>query len=72
MAKGNSGTVYPNPYNETNPGDDPDAKLYFSYDEVMAAHLTSADMTETPNSKSGGGTMGGPAKGEPNPGKMGD
>ena len=71
MAKSN-GVGYPNPYNETSSGEDAEGKLYFSYDEVMSGHLSTGDMTETPNSKSGHGVMGGPAKGEPNPADTGD
>jgi hypothetical protein len=70
MAK-SMGYGYPNPFNETNSGEEPDGKLFTSYDEMMKDHLSTCDMTETPNSKSGSGVMGGPVPGEPNPAGMG-
>jgi hypothetical protein len=73
MATKNGGYGYPNPYNETSPGEEPDNKdLFVSYDQMMSDHLSTGPMDETPNSKSGGGIMGGPAPGEPNPAKTGD
>lgn len=71
MAKNGGTSGYPDPYNETNSGEEPDGKLYGSYNEMIANHLQSADMTSTPNSRSGGAMMGGPAPGEPNPAGMG-
>ena len=73
MAKSNGNSGYPNPFNETGSGEEPDKKeLYFTYEEMMSGHLQTGSMEETPNSKSGGGIMGGPAPGEPNPAKSGD
>lgn len=74
MAK-DKGYIFPDPYNETNSGDEPDlsgAGLYVSYGEVIDAHLSqvSADLDSTPNSRSGDQVMGGPAPGEINPAKM--
>ena len=76
MAKGDKGTLYPNIYNETGTGEEPDTTgddLYFGgYDEVLKMHLKeTGDMISTPNSDASHDTFGGPAKGEPNPGGMG-
>jgi hypothetical protein len=69
--KKNSAARYPDAYNETDSGEQPDQmNLYFDLDEVMAVHLQSADMESTPNSESGAGIMGSPAPGEPNPAGM--
>lgn len=71
MARGNgNGSGYPNPRNETGPGDGPDVTgqgIYFGgWDEINEYHLkVSASMYETPNSKSGHAVMGGVAPGEP-------
>ncbi len=68
--KKSGGVMYPNPFNETNPGDAPDTdgdKLYYNWDEVMSMHLSEGDSSSTPNSKSTEGVQGGPASGEPNP-----
>lgn len=79
MARGrdNSGALLPNPYNETTPPrggaaqdyDESGAGVYHSWSEVIAMHLSQsgADMQDTPNLRSGAGTMGGPAPGESNP-----
>jgi len=76
MAKSNGGYGYPNPSNETGSGEEPDVSgkgLYFNgWDEVNKMHLAqTGPMDETANSRSGGGIMGGPAPGEPNPAGMG-
>jgi hypothetical protein len=74
MAKSkNGGMLQPTPFNETTGGsgpgdyDESGGGVYHSWDEVMAAHLSMAngDMESTPNMRSGGGIMGGPAPGEP-------
>lgn len=70
MAKKSGGVMYPNPFNETNPGDAPDTdgdKLYYNWDEVMAMHLQEGDCSGTPNTESASGILGGPAPGEENP-----
>ena len=76
MAK--DGMIHQNPLNEVNNKDPnkPDSMgddLYFGgWPEIMKMHLSeTGPMVDTPNSRSGGDVMGGPAKGEPNPGKMG-
>ena len=78
MAKKNGGLLQPTPFNETTGGSGPQdydesgAGIYVSYDEVMSAHLSQggADLEASANMRSGGGIMGGPASGEPNPAGM--
>ena len=70
MAKKNGGVMYPDPMNETNPGDAPDTngdQLYYTYQEAMAMQLQTQDLESTPNTRASEGMLGGPAAGEPNP-----
>lgn len=72
MAK-SKGPLFPNPSNETTPEDVGEGDVYFSYDEVMKAHLSQdgGSFDSTPNSDSGAGIMGGVNPGEPSPFKKG-
>lgn len=60
---------YTNPHNEVASSDPnkPEGSLYDDYQGVIQRHGSPAHCKETPNSRSGGGIMGGPAPGEPNP-----
>ena len=78
MAKNGTGYGYSNPFNEVGNTDpnSPDVTgmgLYFNgWDEINKMHLTqTGPMDSTPNSRSGGDMLGGPAPGEPNPAGMG-
>lgn len=77
MARGDNGYGYPSPYNETDSGELPDTtgavQIYMGgWPEINRYHLLqTGPLDSTPNSRSGGDMMGGPAPGEPNPGKMG-
>jgi hypothetical protein len=71
------GKTLKNPFNEVESKDagKPDISgggLYGSYSEVIANQGSREDASfkATPNSKSGCGIMGGPAKNEPNPAGM--
>ena len=75
---GASSYGYSNPFNEVNNTDpnSPDTTgkgIYFDgYDEILKFHLlATGPLDETPNSRSGGGILGGPAPGEDNPAGMG-
>lgn len=78
MAKGSSGEIHQDPFNEVNNKDPnkPDSMgddLYFGgYEEVIKMQAKeSGDMVSTPNSAASHDLMGGPADGEPNPAGMG-
>lgn len=78
MAKGSSGTIHTNPFNEVNNTDPnkPDSMgddLYFQgWDEIMKMHLAeTGDLVSSPNSDASHDIMGGPTTGEPNPAGMG-
>lgn len=67
MAKKSGGT-FTNPYSQSNMGSEmPDGNdLFFSYDEVMSQHLSSAGKFGESNNQVPG-LLGGPAPGEENP-----
>jgi hypothetical protein len=78
MAKGMSGIIHQNPFNEVDNKDPnkPDSMgddLYFGgWDEVMKMHLAeTGDLVSSPNSDASHDIFGGPASGEPNPAGMG-
>jgi hypothetical protein len=78
MAKGNSGIIHSNAFNEVNSTDPnvPDVTgdgIYFNgWDEIMKMHLSeTGDLVSTPNSDASHGIFGGPAQGEANPAGMG-
>ena len=68
---------YPDPFNyvankdPNKPDVTGDGLYYDGYDEIMKMHLAhTGPLISTPNSEAAHGTMGGPAKGEPNPANM--
>jgi hypothetical protein len=72
----NGGMLQPTPYNETTGGqssadyDESGGGIYGDWKaDVLMAHLSQAgaDLEASANMRSGGGIMGGPAPGEPNP-----
>jgi len=77
MAKG-SGDVFSNPFNavdntDPNKPDSMGDDLYFNgWAEINKMHLAqTGEMVSTPNAEASHEMYGGPAPGEPNPGKMG-
>jgi len=78
MAKGNSGLIHSNPFNEVNNTDPnkPDSMgddLYYGgFDEVIKNHLSeTGGLTDTPNADASHDIFGGPTVGEANPAGMG-
>ncbi len=71
MARGDSkGVMYPNPFNETNPGEMPDVNgdsLYYTYAECQAMQMKEESFQSTPNTRASEGMLGGPSAGETNP-----